>query len=120
MFALIRRVFFRSLTLRSHRSAESLVHEVAERSIAAVGPRLRADVSPMSAAELRGYVRARAVRTVRRQAERIASERGLTAAHSEQLVHQALERTTHLVARQLMMRPLVDVTSLPAPVRIAG
>jgi hypothetical protein len=107
--------FGRNRVMRFRRFADAFVHEVAEQSLVGVRNRLRADVSAMSAAELRGYVRARAIRIVRQQTERWQSERGQNAALPDWALAQALERTTHLATRQLIAGPLVV-----ARARIAG
>jgi hypothetical protein len=68
---------------------------------------LSADLSRMGVAELRGYVRARAVRPVRRHAREIAAASGHDASVSDVLAGRALERTVQLVIRQLSAAPAV-------------
>ncbi len=84
---------------------EQLVRDIAERSVAAARERMHTNVSRMSVSELRGYVRARAIRSVHEQAQETTAKRGEQISLRDPLVARALERTVHLVVRQLMVRP---------------
>ena len=59
--------------------------------------RLRTDTATMNVAELRGYVRARAVSVVNAQARRLIAQRRWQSAQVDELIAAALERTVHLV-----------------------
>jgi hypothetical protein len=74
----------------------------------------------MSPAELRGYVRARAWSEVRRQSQNLVAERNVSADFANDLMANALDRTTHAILRQPPPQPTMP---LPAPhiqLRIAG
>jgi hypothetical protein len=97
-----------------------MIYLIAERSLEPARAELSSDVSNMSAAELRGYVRARAHHTVRVQAEHATLSCGLPQSALDELVTAALERTVQLIARQPLRAPVMQ---LPAPhvrLRIAG
>jgi hypothetical protein len=100
MFALL--AFARYLWLSTKKAApDQLVRSLSERCIGEVTCRLKADLSTMSAAELRGYVRARALAVLRQQARLLEAETGRSPLPAE-VTLRALERTVHLVIRQLM------------------
>jgi hypothetical protein len=80
---------------------DQLVRLLSERSVDQVRDRLNADLSTMSAAEIRGYIRARALGVLRCQARLVAADAGQPALPDE-VVMLALERTVHLVVRQWM------------------
>jgi hypothetical protein len=99
---------------------DDVIREVARRSMAEVRGRLCAAIDSMSEAELRGYVRARAARPVRCEAQQLATEQGWRIALSESLIAGALERTVHLVVYQLRMQPVVATSAAHATLRIAA
>jgi hypothetical protein len=70
----------------------------------------------MSAAELRGYLRARAFECVNFHTQRVVSEFGLGDDAAEQLRARALERTVQLVAKLFRARP----AACYVPLRFAG
>ncbi len=80
---------------------DDLARDVAQCSAVDVVRALPVDMSRMGVAELRGYVRARALRPARRHARTLATQAGLPAAVGEVLAIRALERTVQLVVRQL-------------------
>lgn len=84
--------------------SDQFARALSERSVGPVRGRLKSDLSNMSAAEARGYVRARALGVVRNQAHILAAETGQQALPDE-VVQHALERTVHLVVRQWMTTP---------------
>ncbi len=84
---------------------EQLVRDIAELSVAAAQERMHSNVSRMSVSELRGYVRARAIQPVYKQAQETLAKSGEQISLRDPLVARALERTVHLVVRQLMARP---------------
>jgi hypothetical protein len=100
MLALIAfaRVFWKS---SKGGAAEQLVRSVSDRCVEDISRRLQADLSTMSAAEMRGYVRARAVSVVRKQSRLAAAEAGQECL-PEEVFTRALERAVHLVMRQSM------------------
>jgi hypothetical protein len=99
---------------------DELVHLVAEKSLAAARTRLSLDISEMSAAELRGYVRARAQRTVRLQCQQVARDNGLSSESVETLVQRSLERTTQLLINQPLRQPMMPLPTAHVQLRIAG
>ena len=104
--------FFNRRRMTSQNSRDQFVHVVADRCVPVIRQRLTADTSRMGVAELRGYVRARAQRVVNDQVLQILKKRGLTLSVRDPLTAQALERTVHLVVRQLIVQP---IGGLPAP-----
>jgi hypothetical protein len=99
---------------------DELVLLAAEKSLAAARTRLSLDVSEMSAPELRGYVRARAQRTVRLQCQQVARENGLSSESVEMFFQRSLERTTQLLMRQSLRQPLMPLPTAHVQLRIAG
>jgi hypothetical protein len=97
----------RTWALSRRPPTDDVIREIAKRSIVAVRRRMSAISATMSDAELRGYVRARAARPVRGEAERIATEQGWRIALTDSLVASALERTVHLVVYQIRLQPVV-------------
>src|SRR5688572_92998 len=98
MFHLIQQV---GSSLRGNH-IDRLVREVVERSMAPVRERLSGIAASMSAAELRGYVRARATQPVRIHAEQILALHRRQEAMLDELVARALERTVHQIVRESM------------------
>jgi hypothetical protein len=96
-------------------ASEHVVRLLGERSVDKVQRRLQADTSLMSVAELRGYVRARATEVLWSEARLLEAETGGQPRLSDDVVTRALERTVHLVMRQLMTTPAATL-----PVRAAG
>lgn len=88
---------------------DNLVRAVAERSVEDVCRQLPADMSRMGVAELRGYVRARALRPVRHHARTAANQTGRAASVSDVLAGRALERTVQLVLRRLLAAPATQL-----------
>ncbi len=80
---------------------DNLVRDVVECSAVDVVRQLPADMSRMGLAELRGYIRARAVRPVRHHARTLVAQTGHPASAADVLANRALERTIQLVLRQL-------------------
>ena len=113
--------FFRPPRVRSaFPKLYDLIREIAQHSVAAVRRRLSDAVFTMSDAELRGYVRARALRPVRREAEQLAGEFGWRTGLNDPLVVNSLERTVHLVFHQLKTQPVVAPSAAHATLRAAG
>jgi hypothetical protein len=99
---------------------DELIHLVAEKCLAAARTRLSLDMSEMSAAELRGYVRARAQRVVRLQCQQVAGEYGLSSESAEMLIKRSLERTTQLLMRQPLRQAMMPLPTAHVQLRIAG
>ncbi|MEX0641369.1 MAG: hypothetical protein WD468_01640 [Pirellulales bacterium] len=97
-----------ALVLSRRPPIDDVIREVTRRSMAEVERRLSSVVTTMSEAELRGYVRARAARPVRSEAERLATEQGWRIALSDSLIASALERTVYLVVYRSRMQPVVS------------
>jgi hypothetical protein len=106
--------------LLSKRAADRMVFLIAERSLAGVRERLWSNLSEMSAAELRGYVRARAFHTVRMQTRLVAREFQIPGDNLEAIELRALERTTQLVVRQPLRQPIMPLPAAHVQLRIAG
>jgi hypothetical protein len=96
---------------------DEVVREVARRSTTEIRRRLSAAAANMSEAELRGYVRARAARPVRCEAERLATEQGWRTVLTDSLVASALERAVHQVVYQTRMQPVVATSAARATLR---
>ena len=111
----MRTFLLRASRLTQGSPGDQLIRDLADRSVADVQRRLRSDLHGMNVAELRGYVRARAFRPVRRLAEQIAAERGWASDLASDLLNRTLERSVQLVMRRLTAQPLVLV-----PVQRAG
>jgi hypothetical protein len=112
---------FKRAWVRTRRPpVDDVIREIVRRSMAEVRERLCAAIATMSDAELRGYVRARATRPVRCEAERLAAEQGWRIARNDSLVTSALERTVHQTVHQLRMQPVVATTAAHATLRAAG
>src|SRR6186997_1815385 len=91
---------------KSSGTLEMLIHAVCERSIPRIESRLVDALAPMSAAELQGYIRARAYEVIRTHADECASSHQLTAEMVGELFQRALERTVQLIARDQKNRRL--------------
>lgn len=116
MFDLIAQIWFAS----RHETDDELAREIAARSVAQVRSRLSSCVSKMGDAELRGYVRARALRPVRIAADQLATQHVRQATICSALVTNALERVVHLVVHELKTQPIVAPSAVRATMRAAG
>jgi hypothetical protein len=96
---------------------DDVIREVARRSMTKIRRRLSAAADYMSEAELRGYVRARAARPVRDEAERLAREQGWQSVLTDALIESALERAMHQVVYQVRMQPVVATSAAHATLR---
>lgn len=94
-------------TQQGVRPSEYLAREIAEASIEDVRKRLRAHASSMSSAELRGYVRARAMRSVRSRLRQHAAKHPQPILNIDELIQAALERVVHIVVRQSLLESTV-------------
>jgi len=102
-------IFYRLLgTQQGVRPPDYLAREIAEASVADVRQRLRAQASPMNSAELRGYVRARALRSVRSHVRQRAAKHPQPILKADELIQAALERVVHIVVRQLLLESAID------------
>ena len=106
----------------SHRFTQTdrLVHEVVDRSIARVRKRLSRSADAMGPAELRGYIRARAVRPVRCEAQQICTRYLLPDSSLNDVVHRALERTVHLLVCEAAAPPVVRMPAAHVRQRAAA
>jgi hypothetical protein len=116
MFHLIQHV---GSSLRGNQ-VDRLVRDVVERSMATVRERLSGITDSMSAAELRGYVRARAAQPIRVHAEQILALHRRQDAMLDEVVARALERTVHQIVRQSMMQPVVNMPAAHVRLRAAA
>ena len=113
-----RKLLIRTRILTPRYSNEALANLIAERSLSEALVRLRQDTTTMTPAELRGYVRARVHRVVRRQT--LAAVPGQSASELETLVQSALQRTTQLIVSQPQALPVTALPSVHVRLRIAG
>jgi hypothetical protein len=103
----------RRVKLRVRETTEDfLAAQIAERSAAELAGQLSADITTMSTAELRGYLRARAICCVRARVAHAIATHQFAATQTDALVAAALERTASLLARDLKLPPVI---ALPAP-----
>jgi hypothetical protein len=120
MYTWLQSLFAITVRLDGRRAARRMVYLIADRSVENVRDQLWLDTSRMSAAEFRGYVRARAHRIVRLEAARVADDCGLPASRFDPLVAPALERTVQLVVRQPVPVPVMPLPVPHVRLRIAG
>jgi hypothetical protein len=99
---------------------DHLVQLAAERSLPAVRQRLTLDCTTMCAAEVRGYVRARAWSVVRQHSCELARERNVPAELVGSLVSRALDRTAHAILRQPPRQMVMPLHAPHVQLRIAG
>jgi hypothetical protein len=104
----------------SNQQIDQLIRDVADRSLGGARRRIQSDVSSMSVAELRGYIAARALRPVRERTVEAVKERRMQGPAIDQIAARALERTVHLLVRQLMVQPAVIPPSAATPRRRAA
>jgi hypothetical protein len=91
---------------------DTLVHDIADQVLPVVMRRLVSNTAAMSAAELRGYLRARAWNDVRAAVRRNVAERRGQFAQERELVTDVLERMVYLALREHFVPPVV---SIPMP-----
>ncbi|MEX0612227.1 MAG: hypothetical protein WD738_13540 [Pirellulales bacterium] len=91
---------------------DALAHDIATRSMATVMRRLHADTATMTSAELRGYIRARALNAVQTEARKLIAARQVQLPHADELIAAALEQTVHIVVQNLLSPPVI---AMPAP-----
>ena len=99
---------------------DALAHDIAARAAAAVTQHMCSHAALMGAAELRGYVRARALSVVRAGAQRAVAAGRLPATQCDDLIGSALERTVHAVIRELQSPPVVSIPTPHVPLRSAA
>jgi hypothetical protein len=105
--------------VRHGNCTDALVREIVQRTTVVTRSRLHIDADNLGVDELRGYVRARAIGPVRFQAQQLAEARRLSTDEIEQLIGRALDRTVHLVVRE-MSRPVVAAPHIYIPLRAAA
>jgi hypothetical protein len=91
---------------------DALARQIAERIQTPVTNSLDSEASQMGMAELRGYVRARALRYILERVQPLAIEHNLPQSDVNELISAAIERTVHLVVNQFAVQPIVP---MPAP-----
>lgn len=95
---------------------EELIGMVVERSAPEIDADLDARLQRMSIAEARGYVRARARRSVQKHVLLLAGELGgISATTARHIVSKAMERATYKVVRERLTVPQVRFA-----LRVAG
>ena len=99
---------------------ERLIREIARAAARDAVRRLGTDTATMSDAELRGYIRARAMNVVRAQIRHTKTGSSLQAARSNELVATILERTVHLVVSDLQVQPVTAIQAPHVRLRIAA
>ncbi len=108
---------FRKTRSRTTPSLDKLVTAACRLSREATHARLTGDLTRMSAAELRGYVRARAFEPVWQSVELLTTDYNLSKPDSRELLWRSLEKTALLVARTYASR----AKAVPyVPLRLVG
>jgi hypothetical protein len=116
----MRRPTSRFLPAFRETSIDGLLREIVESSLPPVRRRICAEVAVMSAAELRGYLRARAHVAVRCQTLRLSAPYRFDSSSMEQLVQRALERTVNLLLRELTDQSPLILPMFDEPLRAAA
>jgi hypothetical protein len=93
--------------------SHSIVREVAAHAAAQITQQLLEAQCDMASAELRGYVRARALGVIRAHVEQLSPTAPLSASDADEIMSGAVTRTAHLVMCNLQARPLVMPISAP-------
>jgi hypothetical protein len=106
--------------VRVTRVSEVVLRNIAERCLVACRRRVCPNADNMSAAELRGYVRARAMRPVRMLVRQLVSEARLPARQADHAIAWTLDRTVHEIVCEMTARPLVRMSNAHVPLRLAG
>jgi hypothetical protein len=101
------------------RQVDALVRDVSEKCIAPTCLRFGDAVAKMNAAELRGYARARAARPVGLLVRQLVADGRLGADSANRTAARAVERTAHLIVREMSMR-VVAAFPMHASVRAAA
>ena len=99
---------------------DGLLREIVERCVVETRERLGADLANMSAAELRGYVKARATAPVLTYVRRLVADRRLKADRIAEFVEQSIERVTHSIMREATLAPIVSLPYAAVPMRKAA
>jgi hypothetical protein len=87
---------------------DALVRELAAQSTTVTRVRMPASSDQLEASELRGYVRARAASAVWSLVRNAAAEGRVSAAAADGVAARVLERTVHLVVREMMERRVMS------------
>jgi len=98
----------------------ALAREIALRCVCESKQHLHADTTVMSISELRGYVRARAASVVHACATAFIAKHRIPSAQANQLIAASLERTVHLVVREVLVRPIVAIPAPHVRLRVAA
>ena len=101
-----------------HRDAVAC--DIAALCAAAVVERLSPDIAAMGVAELRGYIRARALPIVRSHVQKLVAEQRVASSQGNDLIAAALERTVHLALGDLYAPPVVAIPTPHVPMRTAA
>ena len=115
----MRRIFSSFKRART-RPGDAAACDIAASCVSVLLERLRSRTTEMSAPELRGYVRARAFAVVRTRVEQTNADGRLSAADKDDLIAAVLERTVHIVVRELQSPPVITVPSPHLRLRIAA
>ncbi len=99
---------------------DALVCDIAARCAADVARHLRTSAKQMDAAQLRGYLRARSVSVVWSAVRQAIADGQLPGGQVRELVDSVVERTVHLVIRELQMPPVVAIPAAHLPMRSAA
>jgi len=99
---------------------DTLVHNIANAAARTTAEQLSHNTSKMSVAELRGYVRARALHAVRAQTFQAVAGRRLQRTKVDDLIAAALERTLHLLIRDFLAPPVATIPTPHVRLRIAS
>jgi hypothetical protein len=110
------RVFRRRATLPN----DALIGDIAAYCARALLQQITAHAALMEVTELRGYVRARALPIIRGCAEQLLADQQTRTDERHEIVATALERTIHLVIRDLQSPPVVAIPAPHLPRRAAA
>jgi len=111
---------FSSFKRARTRPGDALACDIAASCVSELLQRLRSKTTEMSAPEMRGYLRARAFAVVRTRVEQTIADGRLPAADKDELIAAVLERTVHIVVRDLQSPPVIAVPSPHLRLRTAA
>jgi len=99
---------------------DAVAGDIAAQCVNAVTQRLGASTTEMGVPELRGYVRARAFAVVSAFVEQAVDEERVPSANEIALIATVLERTVHIIVRDLQSPPVITVPSPHVRLRVAA
>jgi len=109
-----------SLPAFRQKQIDGLIRQIVEASLPLARRRISTEANTMSAAELRGYLQARALIVVGNETRRFSAKYHLQDLFAEQLLERALERTVNFLVRELTEQPPLVLPIYEAPRRAAA